>query len=51
MPDRQNTNPTLPHRFMPRRHGSKIACQLCGGQQDDPLHRRAKPTKRWDQRR
>jgi hypothetical protein len=38
MPHRQQTNPTIPHRFRPRSKGTKLACQLCGGQESDPLH-------------
>jgi hypothetical protein len=46
MPHRQRTNPTLPHRFIPRTKGSRLACQLCGGQEDDQIHLRGKP-KLW----
>jgi hypothetical protein len=34
----RDPSPHRPHAFMPRRHGSRDACDICGGAVYDPIH-------------
>jgi hypothetical protein len=35
--------PHMPHFFRPRRHGSKMACEVCGARREDDIHIDAPP--------
>jgi hypothetical protein len=35
---RQKPDPANLHLFIPRKHGSKVACEVCGGTQWDRIH-------------
>jgi hypothetical protein len=35
--------PHLPHEFIPRRHGSKAACEVCGAELNNELHTNREP--------
>ena len=43
-------SPSLPHVFRPRKHGSRSACEICGGHPDDQIHveRPPRPSRRRD---
>jgi hypothetical protein len=36
-------DPSQPHRFRVRDHGSRLACQYCGAQEQDPIHTKLLP--------
>jgi hypothetical protein len=46
---RGEPKPYLPHRFTPRRHGSRDACRICGAAVYDPIH--DVPKRRGDDRK
>jgi hypothetical protein len=46
---RHAPSPHLPHRFTPRRHGSKSACEVCGGRSNDEIHTDRQPAE-WPKR-
>ena len=35
---RQTQTSHLPHTFQPRKHGSRLACDICGARKDDEIH-------------
>jgi hypothetical protein len=46
----EQPKPYLPHRFIPRRSGSRDACRICGAAVYDVIHDPPKKQRRADDR-